>query len=106
MLLNDFGHAVTVGEEVGVGGCLHNASDAVIQARIDCSSYTADTQDDWIMLVRMCWRWMRHPKAPPGRIEGMVEFFGGMAPCWKTIQNRILDGCEASVIKEWFHNNW
>lgn len=111
VLLNDFGHAVDAGAQVHAGGCLHNASDSVIQARIHGSTYTAGPQDDWIMFLRMCWRYLFPPEHQAVPTEGMVEFFSHMAAPWKEVEAWILgpDLAEEEIaegITAWFHKVW
>jgi hypothetical protein len=109
ILLNDFGHAVKIGEEHRAGGCIHNACDKVLTAWRDGDMYRVEPNDDWIMLVRMCWRYSRRgPHLGSCDYEALKTFYDEMSGLWKDIDKKIKisQHCDVSMIRSFFEQVW
>ncbi len=105
VLLNDFGHAVSIGAEETVGGCIQNSCDRILRAEQDKRRYVAAESDDWVMLLRMCWRKLGR-KRSTRNAAALLDLYSAMERPWKEFQSRLELGCTVDEIKAFFSDQW
>jgi len=105
VLLNDFGHAVSIGAEETVGGCIQNSCDRVLRAEQDKRWYVAAESDDWVMLLRMCWRKLGR-KRSTRNAAALLDLYSAMERPWKEFQSKLELGCTVDEIKAFFSDEW